>query len=1025
MRLREARILTGSRTLEFVHPLIATAVYRAIPDAVRVALHGQAAWAVVDAGLGPGAAARHLLETHPEGDPAVVHQLRAAAGEMLRAGAPEAARSHLARALREPPPANQRAAVLYELGCCSQLLEPSTTVNHLRAALEEPIDDPELRDDIHFRLSQSLAHSDRLSEAAEVVGHAARTATSARTRLRMQSEQFMWDAFRADEPDSPSRSRRLTRLADRLTGRDLTERYIIGLRAWDATLRGEHTSTVLRHAGRALEGGLPWAVDGRGFEVPVLVAMTYMYSDRPDRAEELFATGIADFERQGWRGAHLSFGYLLLGYVRYRGGRLAEAEELARDGLRLAERVGRGTPVQWYSVAVLIEILLARGRVDEATALAAEYAFREPFPAAVTFPDAQAVHGELLLARGLHREAAAVLSSVGRRLDPRGMRNPAWCPWQLDLALAEAHDAPLRARETALDAVTRARQFGADSAIGHALRVAAEVVDDNDEALKLLAEAVDRLSGSPSAYQLACALVAHGTALRRAGAGTAAAAESGDPAEPEEPEEIEAAAETAAPVAARSQGPAAEPYEPAVRDAVHRVIRERRDIRNGFRSDPIPHEVLLRVLEAAHTAPSVGHSQPWDFVVIRSAKTRERMHALAMEQRDAYAKSLPKARARQFRELKIEAILDTPVNIVVTADPTRGGRHTLGRHTQPQMAPYSSALAVENLWLAARAEGLGVGWVSFFDERQMVEELGLPDHLEVVAYLCVGYVDEFPEEPELMQAGWSQRRPLSWVVHEEEYGNRALPGEEPHDLLEETLRGIRPLDAKALGEAWERQKRMTKPAGALGMLEIISAQLSGLSRKCPPPIPEPAAVAIFAGDHGVHAQGVTAWPQEVTGQMVANFLGGGAVCNAFANQVGAEVCVIDVGVASELPTTPGLLPRKVRPGTADFTTGPAMSRDEALRAIEVGIETARDLVAAGNKALLTGEMGIANTTTSAALIAVFTGVDPAEVTGRGTGINDEMHARKVDVVRRALDLHRPDPADPIAVLTAVGGEHGD
>ncbi|MFI0896462.1 nicotinate-nucleotide--dimethylbenzimidazole phosphoribosyltransferase [Streptomyces sp. NPDC020983] len=492
-------------------------------------------------------------------------------------------------------------------------------------------------------------------------------------------------------------------------------------------------------------------------------------------------------------------------------------------------------------------------------------------------------------------------------------------------------------------------------------------------------------------------------------------------------EAAEAPAAAAEPEDAAAPAPAGEPaeaYEPAVRDAVHRVIRERRDIRNGFRSDPIPPEVLLRVLEAAHTAPSVGHSQPWDFVVIRSEKTREKMHELAMAQREAYAKSLPKARARQFRELKIEAILDTPVNIVVTADPTRGGRHTLGRHTQPQMAPYSSALAVENLWLAARAEGLGVGWVSFFDERQVVAELGLPEHLEVVAYLCVGYVDEFPEEPELMQAGWSQRRPLSWVVHEEEYGNRALPGEEPHDLLEETLRAIRPLDAKALGEAWERQKRMTKPAGALGMLEIISAQLAGLSRVCPAPVPEPAAVAIFAGDHGVHAQGVTAWPQEVTGQMVANFLGGGAVCNAFANQVGAEVCVIDVGVATELPTTPGLLPRKVRAGTADFTAGPAMTREEALRAVEVGIETARDLVAAGNKALLTGEMGIANTTTSAALIAVFTGTDPAEVTGRGTGINDEMHARKVEVVRRALELHRPDPADPIAVLTAIGGlEH--
>ncbi|MDX3852657.1 nicotinate-nucleotide--dimethylbenzimidazole phosphoribosyltransferase [Streptomyces sp. AK02-01A] len=469
---------------------------------------------------------------------------------------------------------------------------------------------------------------------------------------------------------------------------------------------------------------------------------------------------------------------------------------------------------------------------------------------------------------------------------------------------------------------------------------------------------------------------------------------------------------------------AASGYDDAEREAVLRVMRERRDIRNGFRSDPIPHEVLLRVLEAAHTAPSVGHSQPWDFVVIRSAETRRSMHELAQRQRDAYAKSLPKGRAKQFKELKIEAILDTPVNIVVTADPTRGGRHTLGRHTQPQMAPYSSALAVENLWLAARAEGLGVGWVSFFDEREMVRALGLPEHLEVVAYLCVGYVDEFPQEPELMQAGWSKRRPLSWVVHEETYGRRALPGEEPHDLLQETVAGIRPLDAKALGEAWERQKRMTKPAGALGMLEIISAQLSGLSRLCPPPIPEPAAVAIFAGDHGVHAQGVTPWPQEVTGQMVANFLSGGAVCNAFATQVGAEVCVVDVGVASELPASPGLLPRKVRAGTADFTTGPALSREEVLSAIEVGIETARDLVAAGNKALLTGEMGIANTTVSAALICVYTGRDPSEVTGRGTGINDETHARKVDVVRRGLELHQPDPADPVGVLAAVGGlEH--
>ncbi|MBV2155565.1 nicotinate-nucleotide--dimethylbenzimidazole phosphoribosyltransferase [Kitasatospora sp. SUK 42] len=508
----------------------------------------------------------------------------------------------------------------------------------------------------------------------------------------------------------------------------------------------------------------------------------------------------------------------------------------------------------------------------------------------------------------------------------------------------------------------------------------------------------------------------------------AAQAEQPADQQPEHAEEPEQAVEPVEP--AEPRGPAAPGFDEAGRDAVHQVIRERRDIRNGFRPDPIPHEVLIRVLEAAHTAPSVGYSQPWDFVVIRSAKTRKRMHALAERQREAYADSLPKGRAKQFREIKIEAILDTPVNIVVTADRTRGGRHTLGRHTQPQMAPYSAALAVENLWLAARAEGLGVGWVSFFDDEELVRELGLPEHLEVVAYLCVGFVDSFPDEPELEQQGWAKKRPLSWVVHEEQYGNRALPGEEPQDLLAETLRGIRPLDAKALGEAWDRQKRMTKPAGSLGMLEIISAQLCGLSRKCPPPIPEPACVAIFAGDHGVHAQGVSPWPQEVTAQMVGNFLAGGAVINSFAKQIGTEVCVVDVGVAAELPEAvqqgraTGLLPRKVRPGTADMTQGPAMTREEALKAIEVGIETARDLVAAGNKALVTGDMGIANTTASAALISVFTGLDPAEVTGRGTGIDDETHTRKIEVIRAALALHQPDPSDPIGVLAAVGGlEH--
>jgi nicotinate-nucleotide--dimethylbenzimidazole phosphoribosyltransferase len=200
----------------------------------------------------------------------------------------------------------------------------------------------------------------------------------------------------------------------------------------------------------------------------------------------------------------------------------------------------------------------------------------------------------------------------------------------------------------------------------------------------------------------------------------------------------------------------AQPGEPMPQpdiDAFYRLAAARRDMRNGFRPDPVSDEVLTRVLAAAHQAPSVGLSQPWDFIIVRDREVRERVQALARRQRELFAASLPGARAVRFGDLKIEAILETPLNIVVTCDPTRGGRHVLGRHSQPQVAAYSSVCAVQNLWLAARAEGLGVGWVSFFDERELAATLGLPGHLEIVAYLCVGHVAEFPPPPELATSG--------------------------------------------------------------------------------------------------------------------------------------------------------------------------------------------------------------------------------------------------------------------------------
>ena len=246
-------------------------------------------------------------------------------------------------------------------------------------------------------------------------------------------------------------------------------------------------------------------------------------------------------------------------------------------------------------------------------------------------------------------------------------------------------------------------------------------------------------------------------------------------------------------------------------------------------------------------------------------------------------------------------------------------------------------------------------------------------------------------------------------------------------LLTETLAAIAPADAAAMRAAEERQGQLTKPRGSLGVLEELGTRLAGMYAVCPPPLPEPVAIAVFAGDHGVHAQGVSPWPQEVTTQMVGNFLAGGAVINALGRQVGAQVTVVDVGVAGDVPDAPGLLSRKVARGTADMTQGPAMNPEQVQAALEVGIDAARDLVARGNRLLVTGDMGIANTTASAALVSAFTGLDVEQVTGRGTGIDDAMLAHKVDVIRQALEVNAVDAvdtADPVAALAAVGGlEH--
>ena len=227
-------------------------------------------------------------------------------------------------------------------------------------------------------------------------------------------------------------------------------------------------------------------------------------------------------------------------------------------------------------------------------------------------------------------------------------------------------------------------------------------------------------------------------------------------------------------------------------------------------------------------------------------------------------------------------------------------------------------------------------------------------------------------------------------------------------------------DAAAARAAAEHHDRLTKPRGALGRVETLGAQLAAIAGISPPPLPEPVAIAVFAADHGVVAQRVTPWPSEVTAQMVANFLAGGAAINVLARQVGASVTVVDVGVAADIPNVAELWPAKIRRGTADLSQGPAMSVAECRAALVVGAEVAAELVAAGARGLVTGDMGIGNTTAAAALISAFTGQPASAVTGRGTGIGDEMLARKSAVVERAV-ARVAVRSDPLSVLAEIGG----
>jgi nicotinate-nucleotide--dimethylbenzimidazole phosphoribosyltransferase len=479
-------------------------------------------------------------------------------------------------------------------------------------------------------------------------------------------------------------------------------------------------------------------------------------------------------------------------------------------------------------------------------------------------------------------------------------------------------------------------------------------------------------------------------------------------------------------------------------EALDRVIEVRRDVRR-FRADPVPPELLGDLLRSAHRAPSVGHSQPWRFVVVRDPATRQRAANLADGERLAQAAGLDEVSGRHLLDLDLEGIREAPVGIVVCCDRRSPAAGVLGRATFGDADLWSCACAIENLWLTARAAGLGVGWVTLFDPADLAGLVGAPEGVSTLGWLCVGWPDERPPEPGLERRGWSRRLAVDDVVMAERWPAEGGPEEPPSRL--------RPPEPANLVAARDRADVLLAPPSALGLLDRVVDRITALRPAAGSGGPAAAAdgaapgggstaavlvsaaaagvgaaagagaaagvLVLAAADHPVAAHAVSAYPTTVTRHVLQAAAAGRSVGAVAATTAGLEVLLVDAGVSPGVDgpvALPGVLRLRALDPRGDLVGADALTPADVGRLVEAGRSVGRRAAASGGVVAL-GEVGVANTTVAAALAAVLLGTGPDEVVGLGSGADTAMMVRKRAVVAGALRRWEPRPTG-----TAVRGE---
>ncbi|WP_119792757.1 nicotinate-nucleotide--dimethylbenzimidazole phosphoribosyltransferase [Flavobacterium anhuiense] len=444
------------------------------------------------------------------------------------------------------------------------------------------------------------------------------------------------------------------------------------------------------------------------------------------------------------------------------------------------------------------------------------------------------------------------------------------------------------------------------------------------------------------------------------------------------------------------------------------ILKSRRDTRH-FTADEVPDEVIQKALQAGHWAPSVGLTDATRYYIIKSDEVKTSIKKLFLDYNKKAEELTDNPEQKElYRSLKLEAIEEAPIGLIIAYDRSVLNQFTIGTIGSNEAVKFSTVCAAQNIWLSLTEQGYGMGWVSILNYYQFKKILDLPENIEPLGYFCIGKpATNYNNQPMLQQLHWKQKLEAPTCteineIHQLNISTFEVKSENPtqnqsdfHTLLQDKI------DSK------------TKPVGSLGTLEALAFQMATVFETLNPKILKPNIV-VFAADHGIANHGVSDYPQDVTRQMVNNFLDGGAAINVFCNQNNIELSIVDSGVNYDFPTNAKLIDAKIAKGTQSFLHVPAMSESEVQLCFEKGKSIVENIAKSGSNCIGFGEMGIGNTSTASVLMSLLTDFPIEDCVGKGTGVKNEKLLLKQNLLKKAIESYSGQ-AEILSQLSYFGG----